>query len=328
MNLLRLLLILLLISSLFLTDASGQPVRRQRNGYTLSPRQITIPDSTKVELDLSYDLLAPGETHKISLMVALPKTIPDRQKIISIKYSPTPLRIFSENGNSYAEFVFINPDKQTKVSISIKAELLRYDLNTARAKQEKDLSEGLSLEEFLKQERYIEKDDPKIQEIAQSIEGQTEVDTVKKIYNCVTDNMEYAIHGREEWGAVKALQQKKGDCTEYSDLFVAICRAKNIPARVATGYTVQSDTASSKHCWAEVYLQDYGWVPFDPSWGDVENPILRDRAFSRLRPIYIYLSYVRNDRLLRNCQFCVYRYWGDRAILKDSIEFKQITPSD
>lgn len=318
----------LLVCSVSMTDANSQPMQRQRNGYAFIPRRITIPDSTKVELDLSYDLLAQEETHKISLIVALPKTIPDRQKILSINYSPTPSRIFSENVNSYAEFVFINPDKQTKVRISIQAELLRYDLNTARAKQEKDPSEGLKLEEFLKQERFIEKDDPQIQEIAQSIEGQTEVDIVQKIYNYVTDNMEYTVHGREEWGAVKALQQKKGDCTEYSDLFVAICRAKNIPARFATGYTVKPDTASSKHSWAEVYLQDYGWVPFDPSWGDVENPIFRDRAFNRLRPVYIYLSYVRNDKVLRNCQFCIYRYWGNRAILKDSIEIKQITPSD
>jgi len=86
---------------------------------------------------------------------------------------------------------------------------------------------------------------------------------------------------------------------------------------------VRFDSDSSKHNWVEVYLQKYGWIPFDPSWGDIENIILRDRAFGRMRSVYIYLSYVRNDEILNNYHFARYTYWGDRAIFKDSIEFKQ-----
>ena len=328
MKLRKLFFVSLIIGSISLADARGWSVLRQRNGYALTPRLTTIQNNQNntVELDMSYDLSVPGETRRISFIVVLPQTKPNRQNILSIRYSPEPSRLFYGNGNRYAEFVFINPDRQIKIDINIRAELLRYDLITVRGKRERDCSEISELEEFLKQEKHIEKEHPQIQEIAQSIEGQTEVDIVKKIYNYVTDNMEYAIHGRKDWGAVKALQQKKGDCSEYSDLFVAICRAKNIPARVATGYTVQYDNISSRHNWVEVYLQDYGWVPFDPSRGDVKNTILRNRAFSRLKPVYIYLSYIRNDGLLRNYQFCAYRYWGDRVRLKDSIEFRQLAP--
>jgi hypothetical protein len=146
---------------------------------------------------------------------------------------------------------------------------------------------------------------------------------VKNIYDYVIDNMEYTMPSKRNRGAVKALQSGKGDCTEYADLFVAICRAKNIPARVVTGYTVGVDPTSSKHNWAEVYLQEYGWVPFDPSTGDIENAIIRNRAFGRMRPAYIYLSYIRNNEVLRNYNFSLYRYWGDRVRFKDSIEFKR-----
>jgi transglutaminase-like putative cysteine protease len=135
--------------------------------------------------------------------------------------------------------------------------------------------------------------------------------------------MEYAIPGEKALGAVKAAQQKKGDCSEYSDLFVALCRAKNIPARVATGYTVRFDEISPKHHWAEVYLKKYGWVPFDPSWGDMEDSIFRNRAFGVLRPVYIYLTGIRNDPGLHNNHFYTYMYWGDKVKLEDSIEFKR-----
>ena len=341
----------MLISSVSPADVIGRNMLWQRKEYQLRPQKKTIQNNT-VEFDLSYDFFVPGETFRIRFIVVLPQTIPGRQKILSIKCSPKPSRFFRENGNRYAEFVFVKPDKRMKVEISIKAELLRYDLLIAREKREQDLFEGPDLEDFLKQEKYIEKDHPQIQQIAEGIKGQIEEDIVKNIYNYVIDNLEYTLHGKKDWGAVKALQQQKGDCSEYSDLFVAICRAKNIPARVVTGYTVRFDDISpspsvhseglgssrpvfaarhpaddgrdsSKHNWVEVYLQKYGWIPFDPSRGDVENIIFRDRAFGRMNPVYIYLTNIRNDEVLDNYHFARYTYWGDRTRLTDSIEFKQ-----
>ena len=253
MKLRRLFLVSLLISTASLAGVNRGPVLRQRRGRQLRPRETIIQNNT-VEFDLSYDFFVPGETFRINLVVVLPKTIPGRQKIMGMRYSPKPSRIFDENGNRYAEFVFVKPDKQTRVEINIKAELLRYDLLVAREKDKKDHSEGPRLKDFLKQEKHIEKDYPEIQQIAKSMEGRTEVDIVRNMYNYVIDNMEYTGRRGKDWGAVKALQQKKGDCSEYSDLFVAICRAKNIPARVVTGY-ITEPTLTAKHAWAEVYLK-------------------------------------------------------------------------
>jgi transglutaminase-like putative cysteine protease len=279
-----------------------------------------------VELNLSYDFSVPRETFRISFVVVVPETIPGRQNILDIKYSPKPTRIFNTKGNRYAEYVFTKPDRQEKVEINIKAELFRYDLLTAREQTGQDRYEEAGLKAFLKHEKYTEKDHAEIQEIAESIEGRTQIDIVRNIYKYVIDNMEYTKHSDQDWGAVKALQFKKGDCTEYSDLFVALCRAKNIPARFAAGYTVRYDNISPKHNWAEVFLEEYGWVPFDPSWGDIKNFILRDRAFSRMRPVYMYLTHIRNDEVINNYHFAGYKYWGGRAKVKDSIEFRRILP--
>ena len=325
MELRKLFLVLLLVISIHSEDVTARSMLRQRREYQHRP-QVSMPQRNMVELDLSYDFSVPGETFRISFVVILPETIPGRQNILDIKYSRKPTRIFNQNGNRYAEFVFIKPDRQEKVKINIKAELLRYDLFTAREQAEKKHYENTGLKDFLKHEKYIEKDHAEIQQIAESIEGHTQIEIVKNIYNYVIDHMEYTKHNDKDWGAVKALQCRKGDCTEYSDLFVALCRAKNIPAMFAAGYTVQFGDISPKHNWVEVFLQDYGWVPFDPSWGDVSNFILRDRAFSRMRPIYMYLNHIRNDKVINNSHFAGYKYWGDRARVKDSIEFKRISP--
>ncbi len=281
--------------------------------------------SNTVELDLSYDLSAPPETSRIDLVVILPETIPDRQKILSIKHSPKPSRIFRRNGNRYAEFVFVKPGRQKKVQIQIKAELFRYDLFTVKQNLGNYTYEEPGFGDFLKHEKYIEKDHSDIQQIAESIDGQTQIEIIKHIYNYVVDNMEYTAHKGKDWGAVKALQWKKGDCTEYVDLFVALCRAKDIPARFVAGYTLRFDDVSPKHNWAEVFLEDYGWIPFDPSWGDIENFLLRDRAFNRMMPIYLYLTKIRNDEVINNYHFAGYTYWGGRARVNDSIEFRRIS---
>jgi transglutaminase-like putative cysteine protease len=84
---------------------------------------------------------------------------------------------------------------------------------------------------------------------------------------------------------------------------------------------------SPKHHWVEVYLEKYGWVPFDASWGDVENMVVRNRAFERMSPVYIYLSHIRNDEVLHNKHFFAYLYLGDKVQLKDSIKFKQSAES-
>lgn len=321
----KLVLISLMIGSAASVEAGGRFVSQQERGRQ-SAQERAFPQSHIVEFELSYDFFVPGETRKIDFIALVPKSIPGRQNILSVSYSPKPSRIFDENSNRYAEFVFDKPEKQENVKISVKAELFRYDLLTARKNRRQAAAEDEESGDFLRHEKYIEKDHLRIQEIADDIEGQTEIDLVKNIYDYVLDNMEYSPLGRKDWGAVKAVQLGKGDCTEYSDLFVALCRAKNIPARVESGYTVGFSPTSTRHNWAEVYLQEYGWVPFDPSTGDLRNAIIRGTAFSNLRSAYIYLSHIRNDPVLGKYNFGAYKYWGDKIKLTDSIEFKHFAP--
>ncbi len=322
MTLQKFVLVLLLICSASLVKAGGRFVPQNARSRQRTPER-TFSQSRIVEFELSYDFSIPGETRNLEFIVLVPKSIPGRQNILSRSYSPKPSRIFNENGNRYAEFTFNKPDRQEKVKISVKAELFRYDLITARKNRGNNYPQSEQFADFLKHEKYIEKDHRQILQIADGIEGQTEIDVVKNIYDYVLDNMEYSTLGRRDWGAVKALEFGKGDCTEYSDLFVALCRARNIPARVASGYTVGFSKTSTRHNWAEVFLQEYGWVPFDPSNGDVRNTLIRGRAFSNLRLVYIYLSGVRNDELLGRYNFGAYTYRGDRIKFTDTIEFKQ-----
>jgi transglutaminase-like putative cysteine protease len=92
-------------------------------------------------------------------------------------------------------------------------------------------------------------------------------DEVFKIYSYVTSHMHYTSEV-EERGALWALANGTGDCSEYSCLFVALCRAVGIPARLDVGFAFRPSEESTVegHMWAEYYLQNYGWVQVDPTW--------------------------------------------------------------
>ena len=284
-----------------------------------SPHAKTSSRSNSVYAELSYKVSVNNKDSKFRLITVLPQSIPYRQKIY-LEFIPEPLRIFEENGNKYAEYVFEKPEKDFELKINVKARLLKYDLNTAHTKIKETPTKDPNIEDFLKSEKYIEVNTPEIQQIANSIKETDQIRMIHNIYNYVVENIEYGGYGANDKGAVQTLKDKKGDCGDYADLFVAICRAKNIPARRILGYMAEY-TVTPKHAWAEVYLNKYGWVPFDPTMGDVKDAATRNKRFKNLEPTYIYLNRIRNDDILHNFNYFVYFSGGDFTI-EDSIEFK------
>lgn len=52
------------------------------------------------------------------------------------------------------------------------------------------------------------------------------------------------------------------DCQMAAALLVALCRSRGMPARIVSGYQLYR-LAPAIHYWAEVWLEDRGWTPFD-----------------------------------------------------------------
>ena len=71
---------------------------------------------------------------------------------------------------------------------------------------------------------------------------------------------------------------KQGHCALYASTMVLALREKGIPARYITGFTTgklnfneyagvyeKTIHENSLHAWVEVYSDDFGWIPFDPT---------------------------------------------------------------
>ncbi|MEI7705153.1 MAG: transglutaminase-like domain-containing protein [Deltaproteobacteria bacterium] len=78
------------------------------------------------------------------------------------------------------------------------------------------------------------------------------------------------VYGQSADRASDILRQGKGDCTEHTRLFVALCRAAGIRAREVKGLVYASYGQGGPglywHAWAEVKVGD-GWIAVDPTFG-------------------------------------------------------------
>jgi transglutaminase-like putative cysteine protease len=77
--------------------------------------------------------------------------------------------------------------------------------------------------------------------------------------------------------AVDTLVEQVGVCRDFTHLMIALCRALNIPARIATGTDYGADPALGPpdfHAYVEVYLGDR-WYLFDASGTGIPMGFLR-----------------------------------------------------
>lgn len=116
-------------------------------------------------------------------------------------------------------------------------------------------------------EKYIESENPDISNLARKLSSNSTERTTLTIFNWVSNNIRDSGYTKSERGALYTLKNMHGDCTESADLFIALCRANKIPARLVGGYICDENKILKPydyHNWAEFY-NDGTWNVSDPS---------------------------------------------------------------
>jgi transglutaminase-like putative cysteine protease len=70
--------------------------------------------------------------------------------------------------------------------------------------------------------------------------------------------------------AAEAFSLRRGVCQDLTHIFVAAARALGVPSRYVGGHFHRADGVISQeagHAWAEAYVENLGWVGFDPTNG-------------------------------------------------------------
>lgn len=200
-----------------------------------------------------------------------------------IVITPMPDEIREDDfGNLYAYFDVsgLLPGQKFKVTIKRDCESKTFSMDIPARTDSVLNSETLK---FLEPSNRIESDEPEIIAKAKEItEGiSTDYKKAQAIFEYVNVNMLYDTSSSyANQGALAAFKSMKGVCEEFTTLFIAMCRAVDVPSRAIEGYKVEGVYESGdrtgdadvlvgrklvNHVWAEIYLDDFGWVPVEPT---------------------------------------------------------------
>ena len=126
--------------------------------------------------------------------------------------------------------------------------------------------------------------------------AKTDVDKAHAIYEWIVENTfrdpKTRGCGRGDIRFMLESRDLGGKCADLNALYVGLARSVGLPARDVYGIRVakselgykslgvSSDSITkAQHCRAEVYLQQYGWVPVDPA--DVRKVVLEEPPGNR-----------------------------------------------
>ncbi len=115
--------------------------------------------------------------------------------------------------------------------------------------------------------------------------SQEKLSVLQKIKDKMNSEVEYTLEpgktpSTRDFTNYFLLENKKGYCVHYATAGVMLARMAGIPARYATGYVSVGDDYNDdsknpdgsytvkladnrSHAWAEIYLDGFGWIPFE-----------------------------------------------------------------
>lgn len=229
--------------------------------------RLAFGDFQLFDFKLTYHLKNPN-LYPVFREIALP---PDTayQRVNISQIRPQPNKVFLDKDKNWLARFNLSPGQKLTVQVWGKAQIF----SQAKFATPKISEENFSA--YLLPQKYWEVKETKIQELAQKLM------TPQAIYNYVVQTLTYDFQkvasGGERLGAQGALENPNSAiCTEFTDLFVALARAAQIPAREINGFAFTTDPKLRPlslekdilHAWPEYFDKEKNtWVMVDPTWG-------------------------------------------------------------
>ncbi|HCJ67767.1 MAG TPA: transglutaminase [Elusimicrobia bacterium] len=249
----------------------------------------------KAEVTFKVSVKVPSGAQDVRLWLPYPVS-DENQTIEEVKVDGN----FSQNG-IYREKKFGNLalysrweklNEEAKLSFSFK--VTRKEV-TKKDFSQKETTIPLEVKDFLAPSS-LGPIDGKIKEIAEEATKGKKMtfSKARSLYDYLIDNFarDPAIKGCGPGNVLSLLEAKKGKCADLHSVYVCLAKSVGVPAREIMGIRIpkgaEGNMTGAYHCWAEVYIPGYGWIPIDPS--DVRKIIL-DKKIEKLEEAKEYREY-------------------------------------
>jgi hypothetical protein len=203
------------------------------------------------------------------LDVMVPPNISPIQQVTKLISNFKPSKLISDKeGNRWLRYTFpqLSPNETIKLAYRsfVITRLIAYDIT--RIKNEEDVKDDLYPEtysQYTKPEPFIEATHPAILKIVRKFDSYAPLGRIFAFLKFIKNNFDYVpLDG--DFGPIFALENRYGDCTEFATLFVSLCRAAGIPARLTTSIILNDLEGWEYHAQAEFFNKGI-WFPIDPT---------------------------------------------------------------
>ncbi|MBN2216989.1 MAG: hypothetical protein JW719_06405 [Pirellulales bacterium] len=238
-----------------------------------TPWVATQGNKEKLELVEEVRNLGPGLVTSADVYLAVPRDLPNQKLLGAATFTPEPTDFVTDQwGQKSAHYhvADLPPGGKITAKMEVDAELftIRYYLFPERVGTLADVPQALK-DRYLRDGSKFGVGDEFVCKTARQVVGKEPncYWIARKLFDHVTDKIHYHLDG--VWDiAPTVLKRGSGSCSEFSFVYIALCRAAGLPARYVGSVVVRGDDASTDkvyHRWPEVFLPGYGWVPVDPS---------------------------------------------------------------
>ena len=250
------------------------------------------------EVTTQVEVLNPSGTTRVWLPAALQSNTPYQRTLantIRCEHGAARTAVNKNDGLGIVTAEF-GPGVKPVLAVTSRVETRDWAIDLgSRSKAQK--ANTAELKYYLRPTRLLPTDGI-VKETAAQITGKLRTDTEKAraIYEWIVENT-YRNPKTQGCGIgdIRFLLESRdlgGKCADLNALFVGLARAAGLPARDVYGIRVAKselgykslgaateNVSKAQHCRAEVYLNEFGWVPVDPA--DVRKVMLEEPPGNR-----------------------------------------------
>ena len=246
------------------------PLNNQTQIFFNNPNQKIFLIFGNYQLfDFRFKYFLENNTNQSQVLeIAIPPET-DNQKITYKEISPQPFNVrVDTDGNWLAQYK-LNTNQELEIDVSGQAKIIT---NT--------ISASINEDDYIKEQKFWPITDPIIKQIASPLK------TIKDIYSYTINTLNYnydSVNASVRKGALGTLASPNTSiCTDFTDLFITLARAKGIPAREVEGFAYTNNSkikpvninADVLHAWPQYYDQSkQAWISVDPTWEKTTNGV-------------------------------------------------------
>ncbi len=228
-----------------------------------------------------------------------------QQRDVKLVRSEPIHKMLSENGvphrTIYFEDIVTKPDEPPRFAVEYEFVTSAYCPKLDPAKVEPYDTQSALYQEYTAERKPHIDFSPEVEKLIRQIVGDetNPLEKARRVFRWVSENipwcseMEYSIIPNI---SEKALKARRGDCGVQGLTFITLCRAAGVPARWQSGWQTKPGDWNM-HDRSEFYVEPWGWLPADASYGVRQHadPRVRDFLCGNMDPyrLIVNLDYAR-----------------------------------